>query len=163
MPNANYTVKFEESIFDAALSLYGSVDQAIKLALENDNVTDLSQDLEGEVLVYDSEFKGQNIQPLITVVPSSINVARIYHPTEYQSIFDVALQLNGNFENIIDLVQNSTIVNLNTIIAGVDTFTYFKKETAFIKYVDKNNIIFQTKEEVNGREFNREFDSLSFT
>jgi len=166
MPNANYTVKYEQSIFDVAVNLYGSVDSAIKLLLENDNITDVNTDLEGITIVYDVDYKATKLVPLITKKPPVINLAQIYKPTDFQTIFDVALMLDGNLSGVVNLVHNSTLQNINTDVKFNDSFNFTKKSSGILDWIEKTGQVFQTKTPLEGnagREHSTAFDLLSHT
>lgn len=166
MPSVNYTAKYQESIFDLALNLYGSVDCSVKLLLENsDVIDDINTDLEGIEVVFDNEFKGTNIVPLVTNVPV-INLAQIYKPTSFQTIFDVALMIDGNLSDVIGIVKRSTLNNVNTEVKVTDSFPYTQKKSGVLDWVRKTGQVFQTKTPIEGnvgREHSSAFDRLSHT
>ena len=167
MPNVNYTVKYEETIFDVAVNLYGSVDCAVKLLLENSTVIDnINIDLEGIEITYDSAFKGTNVVPLVTITPPSQNLSQIYKPTSFQTIFDIALMVDGNLSGVVDLVHNSTLNNINTEVKISDSFLYTKKKSGILDWIEKTGQVFQTQTPIEGntgREHSSAFDRLSHT
>lgn len=166
MPNASYTAKYEESIFDIAIKLYGSVDCAVKLLLENSTeIEDINTDLEGIEVVFDNEFKGTNVVPLVTTVQIK-NLSQTYKPTSFQTIFDVALMLDGNLSDVVGIVKRSTLNNVNTEVKITDSFPYTEKKSGILDWVRKTGQVFQTKTPIEGntgREHSSAFDRLSHT
>lgn len=163
MPNANYIGLFGETIYDIALKLYGSVDASVKLVLDND--VELMDDFEGVELTYDTDYKETNVVPLVTIKLPSENLSQTYRPTDFQSIFDVALQLSGNLGNVVEIVHNSTLNNINTDIKITDSFNYTVKKSTVLKWISDSGIIFQTKTPIEGNighEFDTNFDRLAF-
>lgn len=149
MPNVSYKVQFGESVFDLAVKLYGDVSYSVKLMSENTNITSLSMDLEGMTIEYDSGFKKTSVTPLVVNVTKKINIGQTYTPTDYQTIFDIALMLNGGFDGIVDLVRNSTISELNQDIESTDRFYYTKLSNKITDWVDSTGQIFQSKTGTN--------------
>ena len=166
MPNANYTIKFGESIYDVANKLYGSVESATVLFLENtDVISDMNTDLEGITIVYNTAYKSEVLEVLNTKTVTSINLAQIYLPNSFQTIFDITLMTDGNLESVINLVHNSTLNNINTEVKITDRFNYTLKSTGVLDWVAKNGIIFQTKTPLlgnDGNAFDSSFDGLAF-
>lgn len=167
MLSAKYTAKFGESIFDVAIKLYGSVDSAVKLFFENyPTISEFEEDIEGITLIFDPLYKQQNSTVLLTIKPPDKNLSQIYKPTDYQTIFDVALMLNGNLDSIFSLVRNSTLNNINTEIKISDSFIFVKKRSGILDWIEKTGQIFQTKTPLEGNtdnEHNKAFDRLSHT
>lgn len=149
MPNVNYKVQFGESVFDLAIKLYGDISYSVKLMNENSNITGLSMDLEGMTIVYDSDFKKTAVTPLVINVTKKINIAQSYQPTDYQTIFDIALMLNGSFDGIVDLIRNSTITEFNEDIENTDRFSYTKVSNQITDWVNSTGQIFQSKTGTN--------------
>lgn len=166
MQVANYTVKYKETLFSLAVNLYGSVENSVKLLLENESIiSDINEDIEGETIVYDADYKAEISVPLISKKKPVISLAKNYQPYENQTIFDIALMLDGDLESIINLVHNSTIASINSKIDTMDKFTYTQKNTNITSWVVNTNQIFQTStplENNDTREFDNSFNSLEF-
>lgn len=166
MPLVNYKVRYQESLFSLAVSLYGSVENSVKLLLENESVIDdINTDIEEKTIVYDSDFKAVNVVPLSVSQKPVISLAKTYQPYENQTIFDITLMLEGNLESIISLVHNSTLPSINSKIDKMDIFNYTKRNTSITNWVISTNQIFQTAtplENNDPREFDRSFNSLEF-
>ena len=166
MPNANYLCKFGESIFDVAVKLYGSVDKAWKILDENSTlIADFNTDLEGITIIYDTAYKGTNIVPLVTIRPPEVNLAQTYSPTDFQSIFDVTLQVYGNLSKVIEIVHNSTLNNINTDVKASDRFNYTLVDNSVVAWANKSGIVYQTKTPITDNTlgaFDTSFDQLAF-
>lgn len=156
-----------QSIFDLALQVYGSVDTSVKLFLENTDVIDTidEQDLEGLQFQYEEGFKALNVPPLRIVIPNIPNLAQTYEPTDFQTIFDISLMLDGDLSKVVERAHNSTLNNINTQIDATDRFTYTPSLNAIVEWRTKNKIVFQTKTPLEGNvngAFDKSFDQLAF-
>lgn len=146
MPIERYRIPSNNTIFDAALTLYGDVLLATKIMTDNSFIEDINYDVSGKEVLYDSDYKATVLEPLLTESPMNKNVAQTYKPYNGQTIFDIALQLDGDFETIISMIQNSSLVNINDSIESDSVFTYTEKSTALLKWVRKTGYIFNTKD-----------------
>lgn len=139
-----YRIPANQTLFDAALVLYGGVEYAIKLILENPIIVDLNSDVSGLEIVYDENFKPEVLSPLLSSPKISANMVQTWKPYDGQTIFDIALQLDGGFENLVSLIKNSTLNNVNDEIDQTSIFVYTKKSSALLDWAEKAEYIFKT-------------------
>jgi hypothetical protein len=164
MPS-EYRIPSNQSLFDASINLYGDVSYCVKLMLENDFVESIDFDVSGQVVEYDPEFKEEVLGPLTTVKLPAENLVQTWKPYEGQTIFDIALQIDGGLENIISVIANSTLNNINSGIIPSSRFDYQKKKSALLDWVEKTGYIFVTGTviEVEGREHDSSYERISHT
>jgi hypothetical protein len=163
----NYRIKANQGVFDAAVELYGDVGYSIKLMLENTTVfEDINTDVSGQTVEYDENFKPEVLSPLVSIKPPDQNLAQIFKPYEGQTIFDIALMLDGTIESIAQLISASTLDNINSGVYSTSRFEYTKKSSALLDWIEKTGQVFKTQTPITGlrsREHDRSFDSNSHT
>jgi hypothetical protein len=164
MPS-EYRVPSNQSLFDASVTLYGDVSYCVKLMLENSFIESVDFDTSGQIVEYDPEFKNEVLGPLTTATPLDKNLGQIWKPYEGQTIFDIALQIDGGLENIVSVIANSTLNNINSGVIPSSRFDYQKKRSALLDWVEKTGYIFVTGTviEVEGREHDSSYERISHT
>ena len=111
---ANYIIQDGQNIFDIATSLYGSPEYAISILKANSGFTSANQitGLTQMNIVYDPQVKKDNqILNVSNNTPSAS--ASTYSTFEAQSLFDLALQVYGNLENVYDIIKVNGFNNIN--------------------------------------------------
>ena len=147
---AQYTALDGENIYIVSNKVYGSVDYAFKLALDN-GFTDLTADIAGVTLEYDSTIKADNVQTLVLKSKVETGDTVTFTGRPNMSIFDVVNCTTGDLESVISLVVNSDMENISDLISG-KLFTYQLTNNAIKQYADRNRYVYATGSDF---EFNR--------
>lgn len=157
-----YIVRDNQDIFAIAVEVYGESSYAYNLA--NDNGILINDTLTGLVLEYDETVKQTVLSPLVVTVVTN-NLQQTYFPRDNQSIFDVALMTNGGFEDLVELVRNSTLAGINSTIKLVDRFVYTDSENSVKTYIKRTGRVFVTgvRESEVLREHDDSFRRTQFT
>lgn len=92
--------------------------------------------------IYDNTIKTTVLQPLIVNTPPII-LAQKYIARQSQTIFDIALMLQGNLESLVSLVIDSGIERLENIQFG-DEFTYMVANNIVTNWVQGSGFVFAT-------------------
>ncbi len=108
----SYTIKVPSDIFSLIMSVYGTLEQSVKLVSDNNSLipsfnSDIST-LAGTVVSYDTTLVQTSLPP-VSVLPTPKTPVTQYTWTgrEGQNIFDVCLQTYGILENQVKLMINN--------------------------------------------------------
>lgn len=139
---SKYTIKYGQSIIDVSLILYNDISYVFNLinwnpAINNINSTSLAgiEIYYEPILVTDFKYVITDIKP----IKKNVTIK------DYQSIFDLSLQIYGTVENAFDVVKLAGVSDITeTEMAGI-IFTYDYIGTKIPKYLDSKKISIATK------------------
>lgn len=137
-----YTIQYGESVLDVSMRLYGTIAYAIDLVRWNpilDNIN--NSNISGLEISYENILKS-NFKPVVTkesVIKKNVTI------NDFQSLFDVSLQIFGNISRTFDVVKLSKSENINDTSTTGKTFEYVYEDTKFPKYFLDKGVILSTK------------------
>lgn len=149
MPSV-YKIIDGQTIFDAAIETYGSLEQVYKLIQENPEIDSIDFDLlenPGISVGYDETFNAPETQEerKVPQVPKSTT----YFVKDGQTIFDLALGLYGNLEKVYKIIKDNEniIPYINKSLSAGKNIVVTPEEaddTTLTSYFIKNNITLNT-------------------
>ena len=139
--NSKLILNTTEDLFTICLQTYGRVDYLFKLMNDN-NVNDINSSINNNSVVFFD--KNYIISNPILITKNVTNPTTDYLVKSNQTIFDLALQLYGNINQIFEIINdnNSNGALLDSLNGNVINFTGPDNSTTnnFIK----NNIVITT-------------------
>jgi len=155
-----YKVLDGETIYDVALKLYGSVDYAGTLCVDNN--LSLNDNIEGLQLVYDASVKVNNNVPFNYSAQTERNVPAKFRAMDGMSIWDVCLNTIGGFEGIVDLAKSGGIQIIGEDVSGI-TFSYQSKDNSLREWATGIQIATSIKEGLKrGGAYSKAFDKKAY-
>lgn len=129
-----------QTLFDIALLAYGDASLAYMLISENDQVDSIISDITGLSLNY--TYSKPSAKETVKIIQNSQKAVTI---KSTQTLFDVALQLNGNAESVVDLISANGIDSLvDDEYFGINVI-YETSNAPIPVYFRKNNITISTR------------------
>jgi hypothetical protein len=92
-----YEVKYGQTIYDAAVLLYGDAQLSVKLC--TDNSIDINANIYGLVLTYDENIKAQQITNNTTKTYVQVPINNTYFIKDLQTNYDLCLQFAYGLDN----------------------------------------------------------------
>lgn len=147
---SKYIVKYNESIIDISVKLYGSVNYVFDLINWNPLLIDINNgSIVGLELYYEpiliSSFK--SIEILNPAPKKNVTIK------DFQSIFDLSLQIFGSVENVFDVVKLANIESINETENTGIIFKYDYLAFKTPKYLSEKNINISTKYPLNPQNY----------
>mgnify|MGYP000893375570 CR=1 FL=1 len=139
-----YVIKDNETVFDAAIMLYGRSEFALKLIKENSDLISFDSFPAGVVIEYDAEFKQEMLQffPLPTA-PVNTEIP-IYQILTNQSAYDLSVMWGYGIERMVEFMQSAGIDGLLDQDLSGQTFQLSKLNTNLSNYLTSKQISFAT-------------------
>ena len=137
-----YVIKYGESIIDVSVKLYGTPTYVFDLIELNPLLLDVNN-----TSIVGLEIDYNEIIFIANEVLTNTDVVTVKNVTigDYQSVFDLSLQLYGSVEKVFDVLKLANISDLTeTDNAGI-TFKYDYIPLKFPKYFTENGIKLATK------------------
>jgi len=110
--DSNYLLRDGQNLFDVATLVYGSPEYAYQLLLDNSGITAINSATTQYSLAYDSTVIQNNVTLNVSNNPSPPS-ATTYSTYEAQSLFDLALQVNGDVSTAYQLMMQNGFRNMN--------------------------------------------------
>lgn len=145
-----YRVKYQETIYDLAILLYGDLSYMFKLMQDNPAITNLNFDFDanaGLTILYDPKVKKPPQTKRKTSWVIATNVGRLgpnigqFTAVFGQNLYDVCMMTYGSLDQFQKLISDNNIGNSDhTDITG----KVFKFDTTLIKDVEFYNYLKDT-------------------
>lgn len=132
-----YASRFGQNIFDVCVTLKQGLDNVVVFAL-NAGISDLTEVIPaGKVFSYEVIKEPTVISE--RVVPQKTE--DVFIARNGQSIYDIALMLNGGLDNVVAFSKASGVDSLMDPVLSGQAFTYLTGQ-ALTNWAFKNNYIF---------------------
>lgn len=126
-----YVVKNGENIYGLALKLYGDSTYCVRLIIDNPVLQNIdNQNITGIEIHYDETVKRPvkyNLLVSNSIIP---NVDLSYTIKQGQSIYDLAITYGYGVEEIVQFIQDSELVNVNSVDVSGKIIHVTKKQTS---------------------------------
>jgi hypothetical protein len=119
-----YTIKVPSDIFSLVISVYGTLEESVKLVSDNSALipsfnSDIST-LAGEVVSYDNTLVKTSLPPTsVLATPPPAKTQYIWTGRDGQNTFDVCLQTYGILDNQVKLMTDNSVDFTSPIFAQV--------------------------------------------
>lgn len=123
-----------ETIYDAAIRLYGDLRGIEYLISQVDDITVLPDTLEYEKVIFSKFVVAQ--QPVIRQENVTFKVR------DNQSIYDIALQMTGKVDGIVDVLKNYTSIDEDIIGTEI---TLQKNDDEQLEVILRRSLVFATR------------------
>jgi hypothetical protein len=134
-----YNSRDGETIFDIATATGAGLENLVSIAISS-GISSLNSSISANTeIVYTVP------DPVSYDSESTSNDSDLkYYARDGQTIYDIALMLNGTLENIIDLINNSSLQSINDTVNFKSTFNYTDSNLSIVSWVKKNEYVFKT-------------------
>jgi hypothetical protein len=143
---AKHRVLEGENIFDVAVKLYGDVVSGVQDLLQLNPSIDMNTDLAGLDLEYNPS-KEKRKKPVFVITVPEVK-AYTYRTLEFQTVYDLAVQLYGNMSFIGKILK--TFSNLNTEIAVGSTIQVDKTTDPVVQFFQRFQLAVATLQVADG-------------
>lgn len=137
-----YVIKYDESIIDVSVKLYGTPTYVFDLIELNPILLDVNNTSIVGLEIYYNEII---FIPNEVITNTKKEVTKNVTIGDYQSVFDLSLQLYGSLEKVFDVLKLANISDLTIINNAGITFNYDYIPLKFPKYFNENGIKLATK------------------
>lgn len=129
----------DEYLFDVALKLYGDAVLGVQKILMLNPLLNIDDELYGNEIIYTQEPKRN--KPVFVEVERTLT--ENYSSYDFQSIYDVSVQLFGDLSGIGYL--STVLLNLDSRVPLGTIFSTAKSNDPIVKYFKESRIIVQTE------------------
>jgi hypothetical protein len=136
-----YTPLVGETVYDVAARLYNDVPFGIKDILMSNKSIDLDNiDLSNVNITYTKGIKRK--KPIFPFLKINISKDSEYIVKEYQSVYDLAIQLYGDVQRLPELITSFS--NLNEPLPIGAKYIYKSNESPIRKYLLDRGVVIST-------------------
>jgi hypothetical protein len=139
---ANYTIKYGETLLDVSMRLYSNVSYVFNLIKWNTFLNNINNTAISGLTIYYEPITKTDFKPVVTnekVIQKNVTIR------DFQSLFDVSLQIFGTTERAFEIVKKSSSENINDANTTGKVVEYFYENTKFPKYFLEKGIVISTK------------------